>query len=182
MVKGNKQQNKGLIDLSQSSVSFKAELDDSLTMLAGPLTLKKYSDGTGRLSYKDNNGEGSEIYKSSQEIGLSLDYSGNELYLLHGLTSTNDSIYYSGQGQTVSGGNYSNYNGINYSNSLFNLRGQYSFDGEATLNYNKGSVALKLVSNQPNNLVQFDFSKDAYFVEKVEEYKKVKQEMIDYKG
>ena len=104
LVRGNKQDNKGLIDLSQSSVSFKAELDDSLTMLAGPLSLVKYSDGNGRLVYKDNSGEGSQIYKTNDELGLSLDYSGTELTLLHGITSVKDSVYYSGQGQTVSAG------------------------------------------------------------------------------
>jgi len=68
------------------------------------LSLVKYSDGNGRLVYRDNSGEGSKVYKTNDEIGLSLDYSGTELTLLHGLTNAKDSVYYSGQGQVVSAG------------------------------------------------------------------------------
>ena len=88
---------------------------------------------------------------------MSLDYSGNELYLLHGLTSTNDSIYYSGQGQTVSAGI-----GANGGNLSVNLGSQeLSMSGNSTgtignAYYKDGTGEFTISGNTENKTGEVD--------------------------
>lgn len=157
-IKGNKTENKGLIDIKKASIEFTAVLDDSIYMYTGPASLTRRSDGTGFMKYNDGN-VGVGIFKKTSEIGIGLDYAGNELYLAHGTTSDFDSVYYSGNGQTVSASIGGNTGRIGLLNSLGTFGLTANTSGVGTISFARGDLAVSVTGDINNESGGFEFEK-----------------------
>ncbi len=157
-VKGNKSENKGLIDIKQSMVAFKAELDDSLTMETGPFSLTRYSDGNGYMEYSDG-GDGIGVYKEEEMLGLGINYDGNALFLAHGLSSSYDSVYFDGQGQRVSASIEDNSGKVAFQNASISVAMGANTDGQGNIAVSSGDVAVAVSGDMDNSSGSFEFEK-----------------------
>ncbi len=158
LLKGNKTENTGMIDLKKSIVEFTAIYDDSLHMYSGPLSLTKFSNGTGNMKYfKDGNEIA--LYKKSDELGIGMSYSGNDLYLAHGTTKDLDSVYYRGNGQTVTASLVGNTGRVGVLNSLGYFGLVASNDGTGALSFNRGDWGAVISANVNDNTGHLELTK-----------------------
>ena len=157
-LKGNKTENTGLIDIKKSSLEFTAILDDSIHMYSGPASLTRRSDGTGFMRYNDGN-LGVGLYKYSSEIGLGLGYAGNELYLSHGTSTDFDSVYYNGNGQTVSASIAGNMGRIGLTNSLGSFGLSANTSGVGSISFAHGDLGVTVTGDINNESGSFEFEK-----------------------
>ena len=157
-LKGNKTENTGLIDIKKSTLEFTAILDDSIHMYSGPAALTRRSDGTGFMRYNDGN-LGVGLYKYSGEIGLGLGYAGNELYLSHGTSTDFDSVYYNGNGQTVSASIAGNMGRIGLTNSLGSFGLSANTSGVGSISFAHGDLGVTVTGDINNESGAFEFEK-----------------------
>ncbi|MEK9614532.1 MAG: pentapeptide repeat-containing protein, partial [Flavobacteriaceae bacterium] len=157
-LKGNKTENTGLVDIKKSNLEFTAILDDSIHMYSGPASLTRRSDGTGFMRYNDGN-LGVGLYKYSSEIGLGLGYAGSQLYLSHGTSTDFDSVYYNGNGQTVSASIAGNTGRIGLTNSLGSFGLSANTSGAGSISFARGDLDVTVTGDINNESGGFEFEK-----------------------